>query len=184
MNGVSSGNDGRQRNAQQCARAKANTAPARIVKAARRWLGTPYHDQASVRGAGCDCLGLIRGVWRDVVGDEPQNKTGPVPPYSRDWGETGPVEVLAEAARAAMIELDTADASTGDVILFRMRAGAIAKHCGILSGAARGVRSHRGGRPRFIHAYERTGVIEQELTAAWKRRIAFAFRFPTSNRKP
>ncbi|WP_428542650.1 NlpC/P60 family protein [Profundibacter sp.] len=144
------------------------TAPARIVKAARRWIGTPYHDQASVRGVGCDCLGLLRGVWRDVIGPEPM----PVPPYSRDWGETGPVEVLAEAARAAMQELDVVEARTGDVILFRMRAGAIAKHVGILSGTARSARSH------FIHAYERTGVIEEHLSPAWQRRIAFAFRFP------
>ena len=46
--------------------------PARIVRAARGWLGTPYHDQASVKGVGCDCLGLIRGVWREVVGPEPK----------------------------------------------------------------------------------------------------------------
>ncbi len=151
-----------------------NTSPARIVKATRRWIGTPYHDQASVRGVGCDCLGLLRGVWRDVVGPEPLS----VPPYSRDWGEVGPVEVLAEAARAAMIELDVSEARTGDVILFRMRAGAIAKHVGILSGTARGARTH------FIHAYERTGVIEECLTPAWQRRIAFAFRFPDpANRK-
>ncbi len=142
---------------------RSRTAPARIVKAARRWIGTPYHDQASVRGVGCDCLGLLRGVWRDVVGPEPM----PVPPYSRDWGETGPVEVLAEAARAAMQELEVSEARSGDVILFRMRAGAIAKHVGILSGVG-----------RFIHAYERTGVIEEHLTPAWQRRIAFAFRFP------
>ena len=151
-----------------------NTAPARIVKATRRWIGTPYHDQASVCGVGCDCLGLLRGVWRDIVGPEPM----PVPPYSRDWGETGPVEVLAEAARAAMVELNVAEARTGDVILFRMRAGAIAKHVGILSGTHRSGRSSRSARLHFIHAYERTGVIEEHLTPAWQRRIAFAFRFP------
>jgi len=158
--------------------------PARIVRAARSWLGTPYHDQASVKGVGCDCLGLIRGVWREVVGPEPM----PVPPYSRDWGEAGPHEVLAEAARAAMIELPIDAARTGDVVLFRMRAGAIAKHAGILSShTARGARSHRrstrsyrGGHTRFIHAYERTGVIEESLTDPWRRRIAFAFRFPVS----
>ena len=144
------------------------TTPARIVKATRRWIGTPYHDQASVCGVGCDCLGLLRGVWRDVVGPEPMM----VPPYSRDWGEAGPVEVLAEAARAAMQELDVAEARTGDVILFRIREGAIAKHVGILSGQDRSARLH------FIHAYERTGVIEEHLTPAWQRRIAFAFRFP------
>lgn len=137
--------------------------PACIVKVARRWIGTPYHDQASLRGVGCDCLGLLRGVWRDVVGPEPM----PVPPYSRDWGEAGPVEVLAEAARAAMEETPVSEARTGDVILFRMRVGAIAKHVGILSG-----------KENFIHAYERTGVIEENLTAAWQRRVAYAFRFP------
>jgi NlpC/P60 family putative phage cell wall peptidase len=76
--------------------------PDLVVSAARRWLGTPYHDQASVIGVGCDCLGLVRGVWREVVGPEPF----PIPPYSRDWGETGPREVLAEGARACMIELN------------------------------------------------------------------------------
>ena len=128
------------------------TSPSRIVKATRLWIGTPYHDQASVLGVGCDCLGLLRGVWRDVVGPEPM----PVPPYSRDWGEAGPIEVLAEAARAAMVELNISEACTGDVILFRMRAGAIAKHVGILSGKDRSGCSHH-----FIHAYERTGVIEE-----------------------
>jgi NlpC/P60 family putative phage cell wall peptidase len=43
-----------------------------IVAAARGWLGTPYHHQASVKGVGCDCLGLIRGLWRELLGDEPE----------------------------------------------------------------------------------------------------------------
>ena len=68
--------------------------PEAVIAAARRWLGTPYHDQASLRGVGCDCLGLARGVWRDLVGAEPQL----IPPYSRDWGETGGVRRLAPAA--------------------------------------------------------------------------------------
>ena len=38
------------------------TGGAGIVRAARGWIGTPYVHQASVRGAGCDCLGLLRGV--------------------------------------------------------------------------------------------------------------------------
>ena len=44
--------------------------PARVIAIARSWLGTPYHDQASLRGVGCDCLGLARGVWREAVGPE------------------------------------------------------------------------------------------------------------------
>jgi NlpC/P60 family putative phage cell wall peptidase len=143
--------------------------PAKVVGAARGWLGTPYHDQASVRGVGCDCLGLARGVWREVVGPEPF----PIPPYSRDWGETGAREVLAEGARAAMIEIEAADAGPGALLLFRMRLGAIATHVGIIVSGS-----------RFIHAYERLGVIEEPLTLAWRRRVAFAFLFSrmTDNR--
>jgi len=143
--------------------------PGLVIAAARAWLGTPYHDQASRRGVGCDCLGLARGVWRDVVGAEP----AAVPPYTRDWGEGGPVEVLAENARAWMIEIPVRARAPGDLVLFRMRRGAVAKHCGILTDP-HGVT----GRRRFIHAHERTGVVEEVLTPAWARRIAFAFRYP------
>jgi NlpC/P60 family putative phage cell wall peptidase len=90
--------------------------PDRVVAAARSWLGTPYHDQASLKGVGCDCLGLTRGVWRDVVGPEPFL----IPPYSRDWGEIGSREILAEGARAMMIEVPPGEAPPGALVLFRM----------------------------------------------------------------
>ncbi len=160
-NVVSSGNDGRQCIASRCTRATAD--PTRVIAIARAWLGTPYHDQASLRGVGCDCLGLARGVWREVVGPEPF----PIPPYSRDWGETGPREVLAEGARRMMIEVPPVEAGPGALVLFRMKPRAIAKHVGILTGPC-----------SFLHAYERLGVIEELLTASWRRRIAFAFLFP------
>jgi len=51
-----------------------------------------------------------------------------------------------------------------------MRAGAVAKHLGILSDA--------GEAPRFIHAYNAHGVIDSPLTAPWRNRIAARFRFP------
>lgn len=160
-NVVSGGNNGRQCIASRCTRATAD--PGRVIAAARAWLGTPYHDLASLRGVGCDCLGLARGVWREVVGPEPF----PIPPYSRDWGETGPREVLAEGARRMMVEGAPADAGPGTLVLFRMKPRATAKHVGILTGP-----------DSFLHAYQRLGVIEEPLTKAWRRRIAFAFLFP------
>ena len=145
--------------------------PNAVIATARRWLGTPYHDQASLRGVGCDCLGLARGVWRDLVGAEPQH----IPPYSRDWGETGVREVLAEGARGMMIEIPITDINPGTLVLFRMAPRAIAKHVGILTGQS------DMGAESFIHAYDRLGVIEEALTIAWSRRIAFAFQFPAAN---
>ena len=137
--------------------------PARVMAAATAWLGTPYHHQASTPGAGCDCLGLARGVWRALCGAEPETP----PPYSRDWGETGGRELLRDAARRAMIEVAVDAAGPGALVLFRMRARGPAKHCGILL---------EGGR--FIHARERLGVVIHPYDAGWRRRAAYAFLYP------
>jgi NlpC/P60 family putative phage cell wall peptidase len=67
--------------------------PDLIVAEARSWIGTPYRHQASLKGVGCDCLGLVRGVWRALYGEEPER----MPPYSRDWAEASLRETLAEA---------------------------------------------------------------------------------------
>lgn len=140
---------------------------AAVIAAARGWIGTPYHDQASVKGVGCDCLGLARGIWREVVGEEPFD----LPAYGRGWGETGTAEVMADGARLAMIEIDPGLAlQPGAAVIFRMRAGCIAKHVGILTEAE-----------TLIHAYERRGVIEQPLDRGWRRRIAFAFLYPAGS---
>ena len=136
-----------------------------VLAAARGWIGTPYRHQATCRGAGCDCLGLLRGVWREVVGGEPCE----VPAYSRDWAEPAAEETLLAAASAHLVV--ARDASRpGDVLVFRMRGRGIAKHVGILSRV--------GGAATFIHAYERHGVVESPLSAPWARRIAGRFRFP------
>jgi NlpC/P60 family putative phage cell wall peptidase len=138
-------------------------APEAVIAAARGWLGTPYHDQASLKGVGCDCLGLARGVWREIVGPEPE----PLPPYSRDWGEVGPREVLVEGALKWLVPQPLHEVAAGSLVLFRMRRRAVAKHIGILTGSG-----------RFVHAVENLGVIEQALTPDWGRRVAFAFLFP------
>lgn len=138
---------------------------ARVVKIARNWVGTPYRHQATCRGAGCDCLGLLRGIWRELHGSEPQA----VPPYSRDWAEPEGREALLEAATTWLTPAASADAAPGDVIVFRMRDGAIAKHVG--------VQAMTGAEATFIHAYERHGVVESPLSDPWARRIAGRYRF-------
>lgn len=140
---------------------------AEIVAAARGWVGTPYVHQASMRDAGCDCLGLVRGVWREVMGPEPETP----PPYSRDWSEASGEERLWQAAlRHLQPREANAVPEPGDVLLFRMRAGAVAKHLGIQSAL--------GPRPRFIHAYSGHGVVESAMSAPWARRIVARFEFP------
>ena len=140
---------------------------AEIVAAARGWLGTPYRHQASVRGEGADCLGLIRGVWREVVGAEPE-----VPPaYRSDWAEVGGEESLLAAARRWLAEIPVEAAFAGDVVLFRMAPGCPAKHCAILSDTT-------GVEPQMIHAYWGRSVVESWMGSWWRRRLVAAFRLP------
>ena len=103
-----------------------------IVEAARGWLGTPYRHQGSLKGWGADCLGLVRGVWRERVGPEPEAP----PAYRPDWAEVGGEETLLLAARRRLREIAPAQAEVGDVLLFRMTPTACVKHCAILSEGA------------------------------------------------
>ncbi|MDW4496808.1 peptidase [Sulfitobacter sp. D35] len=137
-----------------------------VVAEARRWIGTPYVHQCSLNGAGADCLGLLRGVWRALLGAEPE----PVPPYSRDWSEPRGEEQLWAAARRHLQRKEIGDAAAGDVLLFRMRAGSVAKHLGIVA--------ETGETPSFVHAYSGHGVVESPLSAPWRRRIVARFAFP------
>jgi len=130
---------------------------AEIVAEARQWLGTPYHHQASLRGVGCDCLGLVRGVWRDLCGPEPEMP----PAYSPNWAESLGQETLALAAMRHLRPLQPAQARPGDVLLFRWRAHLPAKHCAILSAP-----------DALIHAHDGAAVTEVALTGWWRRTAA------------
>ena len=142
------------------------------VAAARGWLGTPYRHQASVRGEGADCLGLVRGVWRETVGTEPEA----MPAYQPDWAEVGGEETLITAARRWLVERPVGEMRPGDVLMFRMAEGAAVKHCAILSALpdeTQGV-----AEPRMIHAYWGRAVVESWMGPWWMRRLAAAFAWP------
>lgn len=136
---------------------------AAILAEARAWLGTPYQHQASARQAGCDCLGLIRGVWRSLYGAEPETP----PAYTPDWAERCGTETLHAAARRHLCEIPIPRAAPGDVLLFRMHQAAPLKHAAILVEG-----------DHIIHAYWGRAVVESRLNAFWRARLAAAFSFP------
>jgi NlpC/P60 family putative phage cell wall peptidase len=118
---------------------------AAIVAEALSWIGTPYRHQASLKGVGCDCLGLIRGVWRALFGAEPEQ----LAPYTPDWAEAGGEETFAAAARRHLRETTVSAAEPGDVLLFRWRPGLPAKHAGVLVEPHRFVHAHQGAAVSF-----------------------------------
>jgi NlpC/P60 family putative phage cell wall peptidase len=134
-----------------------------IVLLARTWLGTPYHHQASAKGAGADCIGLIRGIYRELYGREAQA----LPAYTRDWAEAAGQETLLAAARRHLVEIAPSQAEPGAVLVFRWRGATIAKHAAILATPT-----------TMIHAIEGAPVSEVSLSPWWHRHLAGAFVFP------
>ncbi|MEQ1670693.1 MAG: NlpC/P60 family protein [Hyphomicrobium sp.] len=134
-----------------------------IVAAARSWTGTPYHHQASCKAIGADCLGLVRGVWRDVYGFDVEGSAN----YSRDWAEASGIETMLAGARQHLITIALGGIKPGDVIVFRLRPGCVAKHAAIVATGQ-----------TMIHAMEGGPASEVALSSWWRRRIAGAFQFP------
>jgi NlpC/P60 family putative phage cell wall peptidase len=134
-----------------------------IVAAARGWIGTPYRHQASLKGVGCDCLGLVRGVWRELYGEEPET----APPYAPDWAEALQRETLAEAAARHLLLVPHAAFAPGDVLLFRWRAHLPAKHAAIVTAP-----------DLMVHAHDGAAVTEVSIAPWWRRRLAYCFELP------
>lgn len=144
--------------------------PDDIIRAARGWLGTPFHHQGRVKGVGCDCLGLIVGVARELeltdakgilLADYDQPNYSPLPDGRG----------LKTAVSLHLLELPSiGEASPGDVFLFRFQENP--QHVGILATLPDGDSS-------IIHCYSNIGkVIEHRLNDTWRRLIVAAYRFP------
>lgn len=136
-----------------------------IVRAALEWEGTPYRHQCALQGAGCDCLGLLRGVWAQLLGSEPFL----VPPYSADpRHETDPGLMLREFNHWLMSKAKPAKA--GDVLLFSLSARFPPHHCAIMLDGE-----------QFLHAQERLGVVRGALPGPWLRRLHSVYQLPVAS---
>lgn len=124
-----------------------------IVAAARGWIDTPFVWQASVRGVGCDCRGLISGTARDL--GLPEADTF----YARTADYTNVDKALLKAGLRALFDPVTVE-QPGDVLLLRV--GDKAQHLAIYAGCG-----------RMIHTYGKgpSKVMEVPMGRAWRDAI-------------
>lgn len=135
---------------------------AALVAEAERWIGTPYCHQASRRGVGADCLGLVMGIWSAVSGTSVTlSRTD-----QRHWAQHAQGEPLLEGLRRHMSRIDPAEARPGDLLALRWRRGWPASHLALMMGD--GI---------IVHAYEGGAVVRSHL-APWASHVAAAFAFP------
>ena len=113
--------------------------------------GARIHVKAQTRRA------LITQSWRisaDVWPDDGRLTVLPAP-----------LQALSAARHLVAIERDAFRA--GDVLLFRWRANLPAKHAAIVTLP-----------DTMVHAHDGAAVAEVALAPWWRRRLAYAFRFP------
>ncbi|MFZ1416647.1 MAG: hypothetical protein WAS73_19035 [Defluviicoccus sp.] len=86
---------------------------AAIINEARSWLGTPYHHQAALKGVGCDCIGLLKGIFASFGGivDLPAD-------YSPTWHVHRAEERLRAGLARYSTEIPLLSARPGDILLF------------------------------------------------------------------
>ncbi len=120
---------------------------AAVVAEARRWISTPYHHAADVRGAGVDCGMLIVRVFVDIGLCAPFDPR----PYTQDWhlhrSEEHYLGFIFDRCH------ETPAPKPGDVAVFRY--GRCYSHGGIVTC---------GSPLTIVHAFHPARrVIEEEL---------------------
>jgi cell wall-associated NlpC family hydrolase len=114
---------------------------AAVITEAATWLGTPFHHEARVKGAGVDCLQLLIAVAQEVglIGEIE------VPHYSPDFFLHKDAETYLEGMLGHTTEIP-GPPLPGDVALFKF--GRVFSHGAIVVEW-----------PRVIHAYWAIGVV-------------------------
>lgn len=135
----------------------------RLVAAARGWLGTPFHHQASVRQVGCDCVGLIRGVALEL--GLPQGRFDDV--RYRGYSRVPSPGLLLRGLGECLTPITGGLKVTlpGDVLLFRIDDAP--QHLALRTDIG------------MLHAYARKRrVVEHVIDDTWQRRFVSAWRLP------
>lgn len=135
-----------------------------IVTLARSWIGTPYHNMAAIKGRGCDCLGLLRGLYAEVTDGELIGV--PVYPGRPPRVALGR-ETMLEAACKYLVEVPKDTRGPAVVLVFRTHPKLVAWHCGVMTTETKMVHSHSG-----------RAVYEVSLGNRWEPKVVAAFRFP------
>ncbi len=114
---------------------------AAVIAEAESWLGTPFHHEGRVKGAGVDCLMLLAEVY-ERAGLIRRVEPGHYPP---DWFMHRDVERYLAGVMELAREID-GPPQPGDVALFKW--GRCFAHGAIVTGW-----------PRMIHAYAEVGSV-------------------------
>jgi cell wall-associated NlpC family hydrolase len=147
-----------------------DAARARLVAEARTWRGTPYHNQADLKGVGADCGMILVRIFVDLGFFDPFDPR----PYSSDWHLHRSEERYLGFVNERFVEVPAP--LPGDIIVFRY--GRCYSHGGLVTKA---------DPLTLVHAFQPAGVvIEEEISrnaqlSAPARRPRFFSIFPAES---
>jgi NlpC/P60 family putative phage cell wall peptidase len=136
-----------------------------IIKEALEWVGTPYKHQASLKGKGSDCVGLLFGIWKTIYGKFPDDFV--IPYYTPNWAEETKDNIMVNVCKKYLEEIPLNAYIPGDIMLYRMLRSAPVKHCAIVVSP-----------DSIVHAYSGHGVIKTSLLHGRNSQLMHVFRFP------
>ncbi|GIU67610.1 NlpC/P60 family protein [Candidatus Phycosocius spiralis] len=122
-----------------------------VLEKARAWLGTPFVPEASLRGIGTDCVGLIEGIARELGMACPDRQS-----LNQDL----------EAAAHAFLR-PCPEPVPGTLILLSQQPFGPPVHAGLVSENG-----------RFIHAHWTAGVVENRYGSWFSVRTTHVFDWP------
>lgn len=134
------------------------------VAEARTWLGTPFKHQGCVRGAGCDCIGLIKGVGL-ALGLVDYDPSSPQARAFANYSVMPNPRRMREGLATWLVQIPVAEATLADI--YFMAWGREPQHVALITDCG------------IIHSYSRAGkVVEHRLDDLWCSRIVAAYRYP------
>lgn len=139
-----------------------------IADEARTWVGTPYQHQQSLKGIAVDCIGLIRGVARNVGLDDPFS-SGNAREYE-GYSRMPNAMLLIQACDEFMNRIKQSEATLGDVLLFNFIDRGIGdpQHFGLVSQTY--------PVQYMIHSLAPFRVVEHVIDGNWRKRIIGAYK--------
>lgn len=137
-----------------------------LVIEARQWVGTPFKHQASLKGIGCDCIGLIAGVAREMGFKDAERFKNDV--RFRGYARTPEPTMLQTAVSEYLEPVDRDTAEPGDIMLFRFKDEP--QHFAMLV--------ERGFDRYMVHSYmQARGVVENRIDDKWRGRMVGAYKY-------
>lgn len=132
--------------------------PQHIVLIAREWIGTPFHHQGRVKGQGCDCIGLIIGVFAEIGAPAGEVDIA-------DYSMIPDGKFLQQKLSEYLEQVSFSKIVAGDILLFRFDKNP--QHLAFYSGDGTIIHSYLSARK----------VVENQLDELWMERLVGCYRY-------